>query len=150
MADRRMIIFCLCGLVISSSACSFAEAAEFVETANNWECIEGAGPLQRLEVWIDPELGEQLARQTKDFADLHGYSHRVTQYTPDGQNFRVVMHKPGVLVTVDTPFTPGEFRIGFYNQDCDHPTTAEDLQEDLRDLINLLEEIPGIEIVESN
>jgi hypothetical protein len=136
-------------LLLSVVACDTGNLPGPWAPTKNAACLTELPPLKSLDVSIEPQQSEQLALQLKAFARLRGYTYKIAVFSADGEDFAVWMHGPGILVVVRSPFNRGEFSIDFYNQDCDHPTTAKDLQDEVQDLMRLLEEIPGIEIVES-
>jgi len=89
-----------------------------------------------------------LIDQSKKFADKHGFRFQIAYYTPNGTDFSIWLKRKDVEVITSTPFKPGEFDIGFYNNDCIHPTVASDIEGLVSDLKSLISEIPSVRITE--
>ena len=101
-----------------------------------------------MDVIIDTSQSQQLIEQLQKFADKNGFRSQIAYYTPNGKDFSVWMKRKDVEVIARSPFNPGEFRIGFYNYDCIHPTVASDIDDLVSDLKSLLNEIPNATIAE--
>lgn len=111
-------------------------------------CYDDRPPLRSLDVTIDTSQSQQLMEQLQKFADKNSFKYQTAYYTPNGDNFSVWMTREDVEVIADRPFNPGEFGIGFYNNDCIHPTVASDLDGLVSDLKSLIGEIPNVTIIE--
>jgi len=112
------------------------------------ECFKDRPPLESLDVIIEASQSQQLIAQLQKFADKNGFQSQVSYYTPNGEDFSVWMERKDVEVVVRDPFVPGEFKIGFYNNDCFHPTVASDIAGLVSDLKGFLGEIPNATITE--
>lgn len=111
-------------------------------------CYNGRLPLRSLDVTIDTGQSEKLIEQLLKFADKNGFSHEISYYSPGGEDFSIWMERKDLEIITRSPFTRGEFRIGFYNNDCVDPTVASDITSLVRDLKGYLREIPSAVIVE--
>ena len=149
MNANSWLIICFGAAFLAGLGCSLTGKAPPAQGPNNTECLRDLPPLISLDATVEASQSQQLEAQLKHFARLQGYAYELAVYSADGQDFSVHMDSPGVLVVAGSPFTRGEFFISFYNQNCDQPTTAADLRDEERDLIRLLKEIPGIEIVQA-
>ncbi len=93
-------------------------------------------------------MSQQLVEQLKKFADKNSFNFEINYYTPNGEKFSVWMKRKDVEVVARNPFVSKEFKIGFYNNDCIHPTVTSDIVNLISDLKNVLSEIPNVTITE--
>ncbi len=112
------------------------------------ECFKVRPPLRSFAVTIDTSQSQQLIEQLQKFADQNGFKYQIAYYTPNGEDFSVWMDRKDIEVVVRNPFDPGEFKIGFYNYDCIHPTVASDIGDLFNDLKAFISEIPSAKITE--
>jgi hypothetical protein len=111
-------------------------------------CYNDRPPLRTFTVNINTSQVQKLIEQSQKFADKHGFRFQIAYYTPDGIDFSIWMERKDVEVIARSPFTPGEFEIGFYNYDCINPTVASDIDGLVNDLRSLISEIPSARITE--
>ena len=111
-------------------------------------CHNGRSPLESLEITIDVSQQQQLIEQFNKFADKNSFKFHIIKYTPNGEEFLIDLIRKDIKVIARNPFTLGEFKVGFYNNDCIHPTVASDIDGLVSDLKNLISEIPNATIVE--
>ena len=112
-------------------------------------CYYDTPPLETLLVTIETSESHQLVKQLQAFADKNGFKHQTAYYSQRNENdFSIWMERNDVEVVVRSPFKLGEFKIGFYNKDCIHPTTSADIDDLVIDLKSFLSEIPNVTITE--
>jgi hypothetical protein len=111
-------------------------------------CYNDRPPLRSIDLSIDTSLSQLLIGQSKKFADEHGFQISTAYYDQHGRDFSIWMERKDVEVIINSPFNPGEFSIGFYNNDCLHPTVASDTDGLVTDLKSLISEIPSARITE--
>jgi hypothetical protein len=111
-------------------------------------CYNNRPPLREFVVNINTDQSQELIEQSRKFANKHGFRFQIAYYTPDGIDFSIWMERKDVEVIARSPFTPGEFEIGFYNYDCINPTVASDIDGLVSDLKSLVIEIPSATITD--
>ena len=112
-------------------------------------CYNGRAPLRSFVVTIEPNQSHQLIEQLQGFADKNGFKHEIAFYSQRNENdFSIWMKRKDVEVIARSPFKLGEYKIGFYNNDCVHPTVADDIDSLVIDLKIYLSEISNVTIVE--
>jgi len=113
------------------------------------ECFKDRPPLESLDVIIEASQSQQLIAQLQKFADKNGFQSQVSYYTPNGEDFSVWMERKDVeVIANNTPSNLRKFNVGFYNNDCFHPTVASDIAGLVSDLKGFLGEIPNATITE--
>ncbi|MEP6894778.1 MAG: hypothetical protein ABI986_04135, partial [Chloroflexota bacterium] len=105
-------------------------------------------PLKSIDVTIDTSQSRQLIEQLQKFADKSGFEVQIAYYDQHGNDFSVWMKRNDVEVITRSPFERGKFIIGFYNNDCIHPTAVSDIHVLVNDLKSLVSEIPNVAIYE--
>jgi hypothetical protein len=140
----KLMVGCLLGI----SLCLMAGIVTLVRYQRLTSCYDGRPPLRSIQVTIDTSQSQQLIEQSQKFADKHGFSFQTAFYNPSGTDFSIWMKREDVEVIARSPFNPGEFRIGFYNYDCIHPTVASDIEDLVVDLKSLISEIPDVTVIE--
>jgi hypothetical protein len=93
-------------------------------------------------------INKKLIEQLQKFANKNGFSHELSYYSPDGEDFSLWMERKDVEVIAASPFTRGEFKIGFYNNNCVDPTLASEISGLVTDLEGFISEIPNVIITE--
>jgi len=111
-------------------------------------CYDDRPPLRSFNVTIDNSQSQMLIEQLEKFANKNGFSYKISYYTPNGEDFSVWMEREDVEVVTASPFTRGEFKIGFYNNDCVDPTLASEISGLVSDLESFVGEIPSVTITE--
>jgi hypothetical protein len=112
-------------------------------------CFDDRPPLKSFVVTVDKYQERWLIKPSQKFADKNGFSFQMAYYDQHGRDFSIWMKRKDVEVIAVSPFKPGEFKIGFYDNDCLHPTVASDIDGLVRDLkSSIKEEIPNVTITE--
>lgn len=111
-------------------------------------CYHDRPPLINFDVTIERSQSEGLINQSQKFAHENGFSYEISYYSPSGDDFSIWMKREDLLVIIRSPFTRGEFKIGFYNNNCINPTLLSDINDLVSDLKLQLSEIPSIIISE--
>jgi hypothetical protein len=111
-------------------------------------CYNGRLPLRSFNVTIDTSQSQKLIEQLLKFADKNGFSYELSYYSPNGEDFSIWMERKDLEIITRSPFTRGEFEIGFYNYDCVDPTLASEISSLVSDLEGLIGEIPNVTITE--
>lgn len=112
-------------------------------------CYNDRPPLRSFAITIETSQSHQLKEQLQEFAYKNGFKHQTAYYSQRNENdFSVWMKRKDVEVVARSPFVRGEFEIGFYNNDCIHPTVATDIDNLVVDLKISLGEIPNAMITE--
>ena len=111
-------------------------------------CYDNRPPLRRFSITIDPKQSQQLIQVLTMFANKNDFKYKIAYYGRTGEDFSFWMERKDLEVITTSPFTRGEFNIGFYNHDCVHPTLDSDIENLVNDLKNYLGEIPDITITE--
>lgn len=140
---KSFLGWCLLGI----SLCTIAGTI-FAHYQKMTSCYNGRLPLRSIHLTIDISQNQQLIEQSEKFADNYGFKFDIAYFTPSGQDFRIDMTRKDIEVITVSPFKLGEFRIGFYNNDCLHPTVASDIEGLVTDLKSLISEIPSVRITE--
>jgi hypothetical protein len=140
---KSFIGWCLLGILL----CTMAGTALIAYQKTNG-CYNNRPPLRSIHMTIDVSQSQQLIGQSKKFADKYGFKIQIAYYTPNGTDFSIWMERKDVEVITRSPFKLGEFRIGFYNNNCVHPTVASDIEGLVTDLKNRISEIPSAKITE--
>lgn len=109
-------------------------------------CYSARAALRSLEVTIDVSQSQALAEQLERFAKKHDFRFRIAHYSPNGEDFSVWLERKDVEAVTRNPFVPGEFKSGFYNNDCMHPTIASDLSDLEKDPESHISQIPNVTI----
>jgi len=148
MFVNRPKLFVFGCLFLVLSLCLMGGAYLLVKNQQIYGCYNDRPPLRRFDVTIDTAQSQKLIEQLEKFANKNRFSYEISYYSPNGEDFSVWMEREDVEVVTASPFTRGEFKIGFYNNDCVHPTVASDITILISDLKNYLSEIPGVVIVE--
>jgi hypothetical protein len=141
-------LFVILLLLLVPLICLAIGIATIAKYQQIYGCYNNRPPLISFDVSIDPSQSQNLVDQLMKFANKNGFSYDVSYYSQDGEDFSVWMERKDVEVIARSPFTRGEFRIGFYNNDCVNQTTITDIESLVVDLKKFLGEIPNIEISE--
>lgn len=112
------------------------------------DCHDGNLPLRSLEVTIDVSQQPQLIEQFNKFAEENDFKFHIIKYTPNGEDFLLQLTRKDLEVSATNPFALGEFKVGFYNNDCTHPTAVSDIDGLVNDLKSYISEIPGATITD--
>jgi hypothetical protein len=107
------------------------------------DCHDGRLPLRSLEIIIDVTQQQKFIDQFRKFADKNEFQFHLVNYTPNGHDFLIDLIRKDIEVIATNPFRPAEFNVGFYNNDCIHPTVASDIDGLVVDLKSFLSQIPN-------
>ena len=143
-AHRNRLIYVGCSMVLLLCIAGGIIITRYAETK---ACYKERAPLRSLVVRIDISQQEQLFDRFREYADRFSFAIRIRQTTPMG-DYILVMTRKDVEVIGRNPAELGEYRIGFYNNDCIHPTVATDIDGLVLDLKHYLGEISNATIVE--
>ena len=112
------------------------------------DCHDGNLPLRSFEVTIDISQQPQLISLNK-FAEENDFRFHIIKYTPNGEDFLLQLTRKDLEVSATNPFALGRFsKVGFYNNDCTHPTVVSDIDGLVNDLKSYINEIPNVTITE--
>ena len=111
-------------------------------------CYNGRVPLGGFVVNINTSQRQLLIEKSQKFANENGFEFDLAYLTPSENNFRIDMIRDDVEVIMRNPFKEGEFKVGFYNYDCIHPTNASDIEPLVTDLKSALRSISSVIITE--
>ena len=147
-AKRPILIGVGCGVVMAS-LCLLAGIGLLARWQKMTSCYNARLPLRGIVVFL-PSTDQQahLFEQLEKFADENGLTYSIAATTPSGEDFIVDMTRRDIDMIANNPFSPTEFKITFYNNDCIHPTLESDPELDalLAALTRHLREIPGVTI----
>ena len=137
------------GFLVISLFCCVLGVVAFAWYQRTTACFNNRPPLRSFVVTVDKYQERWLIKPSQEFAEKHGFSFQMAYYDQHGRDFSIWMKRKDVEVIARSPFDPGEFRIGFYNNDCIHPTVASDIVGLVSDLKSFIkEEIPNVMITE--
>jgi hypothetical protein len=134
------------GCVVLVLVLCLASGTVFARYQKTTSCYDGRTPLKSYEVLIDVSQQQLLIEQFRKFADEHGFEFDLAYFTPDHKSFRIDLLRKDTEVILTNPFQLEEFRIGFYNYDCIHPTVASDIDGLVRDFESYILEIPDAKL----
>lgn len=112
-------------------------------------CQDDRPLLISMDVTSDPSQSKQLIEQFRKFAFKHSFRLDIVNPGQDDNDFRIRMLRKDVEIITRKPVTPSEFRIEFYNKDCNHPIVATDIHDLVIDLKSLIGEVPNVTITEN-
>jgi hypothetical protein len=114
----------------------------------NKDCQNGKTPIKNYLVTIDVNQEDRLIEQSREFASAHGFRFDVVYYTPTHDEFLVDLTRRDVEIIITNSFTPGEFEISLYNNNCIRPTQVSDIGGLVQDLYATINKIPDAIITE--
>lgn len=144
--NRSKMVFI--GLLFSLLVCLLAGIGMITRYQKMTACYDNRPPLIEFVLTIDTSQRMQVVEHSQDFANKHDLKFDIVYYTPDQKDFLIDMKGDDVEIIVSNPFEPGEFEVGFYNNNCINPIVASDLDSLASDLKNILDEIPSAIITE--
>jgi hypothetical protein len=87
-------------------------------------CHDNQAPLKSFDVTLDVSGQEALIEQFRKFANKDGFSFHINFYTPDNIQFLIDLKRRDTEVIATNPLGPGEFKVGFYNNDGNYPISV--------------------------
>ena len=137
------------GYLAISLLCCVLTVVAFARYQRTTACFNNRPPLRSFAVTVDRYQERWLIKPSQKFAEKHGFKFQMAYYDQHGRDFSIWMKRKDVEVIAVSPFKLGEFRIGFYNNDCLHPIVASDIGGLVSDLKSFItEEIPNVTITE--
>lgn len=143
---KLIIAGCLSFSLLGILLCLVGEMVAKTE-AENWNrqysCFNDRAPLSGFTLTVDRSEQTQLIQVSRDFAEKYGFNFQIEFNTPDHETFLIEMTRKDLDVTVaNTGNNPDTYYVGFYNNDCIHPTVASDIGSLVNDLKNDMGQIP--------
>ena len=137
------------GFLVISLLCCVLGVVAFARYQRNTACLNGRPPLRSIVVTVGRYQERWLIKPSQEFADKNGFTFDISYYDQHGRDFSIWMKRKDVEVIARSPFKLGEFKIGFYNNDCLDPTVASEIDGLVSDLKSFIkEEIPNVMITE--
>ncbi len=137
------------GYLLLSLLCCLLGATGLTKYQQNVDCFKSRPSLHGFILFMDRNEQTILIEQAQQFASNNGFQFDIAYFSRTGENFRIDMTRKDVeLVIWNTVVDLDRFDVHFYNNDCTHPTTAEDIQNLASDLKSRIIEIPSAKITE--
>ncbi|WP_342359660.1 hypothetical protein [Terrarubrum flagellatum] len=109
---------------------------------------DSQAPLRLARIGVLPGARLELLEQFKAFANVNAFAIRLSQTTPDPENFAVDMFRDDITITGSTPFTVREAEFGLYDTYVVQPAKPEAVAQVFEALRRAVEEVPGATFVE--
>ncbi len=92
-------------------------------------CFKDRAPLRSFMVTLERSQQKQLIEQSRKFADKYGFKFQIVYYTLNHEESSVWMKRNDIEVTASNPGSDlATYFIGFYNNNCIHPTVGSDIR----------------------
>ena len=105
----------------------------------------GSGQLPRIKVdiTIDTSERETFFEQLQKFAEKHDFMIQIDVQPSGPEDFLIYMTREDIIISGANIFAPGEYKLGVYDADRDHPVSQSVLDDLVNDLKSFLSEVPG-------
>lgn len=129
--------FLLVGLVLGFSVGSSLKTLQLRNRAGSQQAI------RVVRITIDPSQQEKLFAQLQKFADKWRYAIRIAPLDPQNKTFSIQMWRSDIKLLGLYPNDPGTLDIGFFYTDPAQPIPSRYFDEEIKDLEDLINDIPG-------
>ena len=101
-------------------------------------------PRRKVDITIDTSHRQEFFDQLRKFADKHDFTILIDAQPSGAEDFLIYMTREDIVISGANPFALGEYKLGFYDADRDHPTATESVLDDLvNDLKSFISEVPS-------
>ena len=140
LAKHAKLMMVVCLLLGLSLGVWIGIAVKTLQVGNS---AGGQRAVRVVKIKIDLTQREALFTQLQKFADKWGYATRIAPLDPNGENFSVQLWRADMNVSGLYPNDPGTLDIGFFYTDPAVPVPERYFDEEIDDLRNFINEIPG-------
>jgi hypothetical protein len=103
-------------------------------------------PKSKVTITIDVNHQEEFFDHLRKFANKHDFTIRIDAQPSGDGDFLIYMTREDIIISGLNVFAPGEYKLGFYDADRQHPASESVLDDLVGDLQSLVSEVPDTAI----
>jgi hypothetical protein len=142
MSTQPGKLFIFAGLLLGILMCALGCLGAKI-TGDATDKISGQLPRRKVDITIETSQQQAFFDQLREFADKHDFEILIDSQPSGAQDFLIYMTRDDIIISGANPFVPGEYKLGFYDADRQHPAPESAFDDLIDDLESFVSEVPG-------